>query len=133
MTTTKKHDFNFWAMQGPGWLLLIYLIYAQGITAFGYQLGVAMGTQEPVETITEVGAAFSYGFALGDLLTYIPILIVGLIGAICAAITGAELRSQLRWGSLFIGLLYVFRRWLTPGTPPDGTSPARRHIGWYAF
>ncbi len=80
MTTMRKHGFAFWALQGPGWLLLIYLIYAQGISAFGYELGVAMGTQEPVEMITEVGAAFWYGFALGDLLTYIPILCVGLIG-----------------------------------------------------
>ena len=39
-----------------------------------------MGTQEPVESITEVGAAFWYGFALGDLLSYLPILLAGLIG-----------------------------------------------------
>ena len=80
MTTTRQHGFSFWALQGPGWLLLIWLVYAQGISAFGYELGVAMGTQEPVEKITEVGAAFWYGFALGDLLTYIPILLAGLIG-----------------------------------------------------
>ncbi|MCP4699041.1 MAG: hypothetical protein GY862_19640 [Gammaproteobacteria bacterium] len=82
MTATKKHELAFWALQGPGWLLLIYLIYAQGISAFGYELGVAMGTQEPAERITEVGAAFWYGFALGDLLTYIPLLSVGLIGCL---------------------------------------------------
>jgi len=80
MTTTRKHGFAFWALQGPGWFLLIYLIYAQGISAFGYELGVAMGTQEPTTVITEVGAAFWYGFAFGDLVTYIPILCIGLIG-----------------------------------------------------
>ena len=80
MTETRERGIAFWALQGPGWLLLSYLIYAQGIPAFGYELGVAMGTQEPVEMITEVGAAFWYGFALGDLLTYIPLLCVGLIG-----------------------------------------------------
>jgi hypothetical protein len=77
-------------LQVPGWLLLAYLIYAQGITAFGYEIGVAMGTQEPTEMITEVGAAFWYGFALGDLLIYIPILCVGLIG---------HLRCK-RWGHI---------------------------------
>ncbi|OVE82378.1 hypothetical protein BVY04_01145 [bacterium M21] len=61
-------------LQVPGWLLLACLIIAQGIPAFGYEIGVRMGTQEPVSTITEVGAEFWYGFALGDLLTYIPIL-----------------------------------------------------------
>jgi len=67
-------------LQVPGWLLLAYLVYAQGITAFGYNIGVRMGTQEPADTITEVGAAFWYGFALGDVLTYIPMLLAGLIG-----------------------------------------------------
>lgn len=81
MTMTSKRRWPvFWALQVPGWLLLVYLIYAQGITAFSYDLGVAMGTQEPAEAITEVGAAFWYGFAFGDLLIYIPILIAGLIG-----------------------------------------------------
>ncbi len=80
MTTENKHGIGFWAIQIPGWLLLIYLVYAQGISAFNYELGVSMGTQESVENITEVGAAFWYGFALADLLFYIPVLCVGLIG-----------------------------------------------------
>ena len=77
-----RHGTSFWMLQVPGWLLLVYLICAQGIPAFGYEIGVSMGTQEPAETITEVGTAFFYGFAFGDLLTYIPILLVGLIGHI---------------------------------------------------
>lgn len=75
----------------PGWLLLVYLIYAQGITALGYEIGVSMGTQEPAEMITEVGTAFWYGFALGDLLTYIPILVAGLIGHMRAKVWGRVL------------------------------------------
>ncbi|MCU7917025.1 MAG: hypothetical protein KZQ95_01545 [Candidatus Thiodiazotropha sp. (ex Epidulcina cf. delphinae)] len=75
-----RRDIGFWLLQGPGWLLLSYLIYAQGIPAFDYQLGVAMGTQESARQISEVGAAFWYGFALGDLVTYIPLLTTGLIG-----------------------------------------------------
>jgi hypothetical protein len=65
---------------GPGWLLLAYLVVAQAIPAFDYQLGVRMGTQEPAERITEVGAAFWYGFALADLLVYLPLLGLGLVG-----------------------------------------------------
>lgn len=80
MVEPRKKRIGFWAIQAPGWLLMAYLVYAQGISAFSYDLGVAMGTQEPAQAITEVGAAFWYGFALGDLLTYIPILFVGLIG-----------------------------------------------------
>jgi len=75
-----KRGIGFWMIQGPGWLLLAYLVYAQAIPAFDYELGVAMGTQEPVEEITAVGAAFWYGFALADLVIYIPLLASGLVG-----------------------------------------------------
>ena len=70
----------FWMIQIPGWILGIYLIIAQGLTAFSYELGVKMGTQESAGTITEVGTAFWYGFAVGDLLIYSPLLLVGLLG-----------------------------------------------------
>lgn len=67
-------------LHGFGWLLLLYLVYAQAISAFDYDLGIAMGTQEPAERITEVGVAFWYGFAFGDLVSYGPLLAAGLIG-----------------------------------------------------
>jgi hypothetical protein len=75
-----RREPAFWIMQGPGWLLLAYLVVAQGVSALDYRLGVAMGTQEPADVITEVGVAFWYGFAFGDLVFYIPLLAIGLIG-----------------------------------------------------
>ena len=75
-----KRDFNFWFLQISGWLLFFYLIYAQAIPAFDYDVGVAMGTQESAEQITEVGVAFFYGFAFADLVIYLPLLAIGLIG-----------------------------------------------------
>jgi hypothetical protein len=71
---------DYWLLQIPGWLLLAYLVYAQAIPAFDYELGVRMGTQESAQQITEVGAAFWYGFAFSDLVVYIPLLAIGLIG-----------------------------------------------------
>jgi len=65
---------------GPGWLLFIYLLIAQAIPAVDYELGVSMGTQESAQRVTEVGVAFWYGFAFGDLVTYIPLLGLGLVG-----------------------------------------------------
>ena len=76
----KNQGIGFWLLHGPGWLLLIYLIYAQAIPAFNYDLGVSMGTQESAARITNVGVAFWYGFAFGDLVVYIPLLALGLIG-----------------------------------------------------
>ncbi|MBT8108248.1 MAG: hypothetical protein KJP17_08440 [Gammaproteobacteria bacterium] len=76
----KQNRLNVWSVLVPGWLLLAYLVVAQAIPAFDYDLGVAMGTQDPVEAITRVGVAFWYGFAFGDLTVYIPLLAAGLIG-----------------------------------------------------
>ena len=67
-----------WGIQGPGWALLLYLLVAQAIPAFDYEIGVRMGAQESAAAITEVGVAFWYGFAFGDLVTYIPLLAIGL-------------------------------------------------------
>ena len=91
-----------WILQGPGWVLLIYLVYAQGISALDYGLGVAMGTQEPSGVITEVGSAFWYGFAFGDLVIYIPLLAAGLVGHILGrtwntVVLGAALGITVYW------------------------------------
>lgn len=84
----RRRGIGFWALQGPGWLLVLYLAYAQGIPAFDYDLGIAMGTQEPAETVTEVGAAFWWGFAFADLVFYTPLLVIGLAGHLAAKTWG---------------------------------------------
>lgn len=73
-------DKGFWILQLTGWLLFAYLVYAQAIPAFDYDLGIAMGTQEPAGTITDVGVAFFWGYAFADVVSYIPLLALGLIG-----------------------------------------------------
>ena len=102
MADPRRRDLAFWGIQIPGWLLLIYLVCAQGISALSYEWGVAMGTQEPASTITEVGAAFWYGFAFGDLVFYIPLLAAGLIGHLRTArwagvVLGAALGITVYW------------------------------------
>ena len=119
MTTPRKRRFAFLALQVPGWFLLIYLIYAQGISAFDYQLGVTMGTQEPVAAVTEVGAAYWYGFAVGDVLTYIPILCVGLVGHL----------RHARWGRIALAAaLGITVYW--PVVSLAALVDARNAAGW---
>ena len=76
----SKRNIKFWILHIPGWLLVLYLIYAQAIPAFDYELGISMGTQESADIISDVGVAFWYGFAFGDLVIYIPLLVFGLLG-----------------------------------------------------
>lgn len=111
--------FNFWFLQIPGWLLLAYLVYAQAISAFDYELGVRMGTQEPAEQITEVGAAFWYGFAFSDLVFYIPLLAAGLLGH----------WGNRRWGPIMLGAaLGVTAYW--PIVVLAAAVDARDAAGW---
>jgi len=93
---------GFWFLQGTGWLLFAYLVYAQGIPAFDYDLGVKMGTQESAEQITAVGVSFWYGFAFADAVFYIPLLAAGLIGlwrtnSWARVLTGAALGITVYW------------------------------------
>lgn len=109
-----KRAIGFWLLQGPGWLLFFYLIYAQAIPAFNYDIGVAMGTQESAEQISEVGVAFWYGFAFGDLVTYIPLLAIGLVGHWIAKTWGymllaAALGITVYWPIVCLAAVYDAR------------------------
>ena len=73
-------NIAFWIIQFPGWLLFAYLVVAQCTAAVSYTLGVRMGTQEPAERITNVGVAFFKGYAGADLIFYVPLLGLGLLG-----------------------------------------------------
>ena len=114
---TDRRDL--FLVQIPGWLLLLYLVYAQAPAAFDYDLGVRMGTQEPAESITEVGAAFWYGFAFADLVMYIPLLAAGLIG----------FRLGARWGRVLLGAaLGITVYW--PVVVMAAAVDARDATGW---
>ena len=109
-----KRGIGFWLLQVPGWLLLFYLIYAQAIPAFNYDMGVAMGTQESADQITEVGVAFWYGFAFGDLVSYIPLLALGLIGHWAGkmwgrVLLGAALGITVYWPIVCLAAVVVAR------------------------
>jgi len=67
-----KRGIGFWALQVPGWVSVLLLIFSQGIAALDYELAVRLGTQDSADAVTDVGSAFRYGFAFGDLVVYIP-------------------------------------------------------------
>ena len=94
-------SLGLWIVQAPGWVLFVYLVFAQCISALDYSLGVRMGVQEPPDQITEVGVAFFKGFAGADLF-YAPLLAVGLAGHLVGAewsalILGAALGITVYW------------------------------------
>lgn len=114
-----SRPIQFWFLHVPGWLLLAYLVYAQGISAIDYQIGVTLGTQEPASQITAVGAAFWYGFAFADLVIYIPLLAAGLAGH----------AAGCRWGRVVLAAaLGITVYW--PVTVLAAAVAARGAPGW---
>lgn len=75
-----KRGIGFWALISFSVLLLIFLLIGQTFSLFNYEAAVSLGLQESAEEITEVGIAFAKGFAFGDTLAYIPLLLFGIIG-----------------------------------------------------
>ncbi|MCK8462423.1 hypothetical protein MUY35_01000 [Aliiroseovarius sp. S1339] len=109
----------WWTLQATGWLFLAYLIYAQLIPVFDYQLGVEMGTQESAELVTDVGVAYWKAFAFGDLVTYAPLLLAGLIGHL--------LRRQ--WGRIALAAAFgITVYW--PVVSLAAVHSARKAEGW---
>ena len=71
---------EFWVLQVVGWLLVVWYAVTQCFAALFWDKAVAWGLQEGADRITEVGVAFWYGFAFGDLVFYAPLLAIGLVG-----------------------------------------------------
>jgi hypothetical protein len=114
-----KRGASFWIIQIPGWIFLLYLTVAQGIPAFDYQRGVAWGTQESTTIITEVGAAFFYGFAFADLVFYIPLLFAALI---------AQARNARWWKPVMAAAMGITVYW--PIVCLATVVDARNAPGW---
>ena len=89
--------------------------------------------------ITSVGAAFWYGFALGDLVVYIPLLVLGLVGhwrrrAWSRVVLGGALGITVYWPVVCLAAVVAARG--APGWELEGESaywmvlPAIA-MGWY--
>ena len=78
----KKRNIGFWILISIGILLSLMFLVGQTLSLFNYDLTVKLGLQESVEEIGKVGIAYAKGFAFGDTIFYIPLLIIGIIGLI---------------------------------------------------
>jgi hypothetical protein len=60
--------------------MVIWLTLTQCFSAIFWDKAVEWGLQDGPDAVTEVGSAFWYGFAFGDLVFYVPLLAAGLNG-----------------------------------------------------
>jgi len=84
----KKRRIGFWPLISIGILLVIFLIVGQTLSLINYDLAISLGLQESEEEVGSIGIAFAKGFAFGDTIFYIPLLILGIIG----------LLKRTKWG-----------------------------------
>jgi len=94
--------FSFWALISLSIILVIMFLLGQTLSLFNYELTVAWGLQESSEEVGDVGVAFLKGYAFGDTIFYIPLLVFGIIG----------LTKRRKWGlySMF-GALAISVYW----------------------
>lgn len=78
--TSQKRKFGFWFLISICILLAIMLILGQTLSLINYDLTVSLGLQESAEEVSDVGVAWAKGFAFGDTVFYLPLLLLGIIG-----------------------------------------------------
>ena len=71
---------GFWFLIGFGVLLNIVYVLGQTMAVINYDFAVSIDMQEPVNEITEIGVALNKGFGFGDIVFYIPLFVIGIIG-----------------------------------------------------
>ena len=93
---------GFRLLIGISVLLTLFLIVGQTFSLIDYDWAVALGLQESEKEVGKVGIAFAKGFAFGDTLFYLPLLILGIIG----------LLKSKKWGFYFmLGSLAISVYW----------------------
>ncbi|MFC1787311.1 hypothetical protein ACFLY8_04705 [Halobacteriota archaeon] len=77
---SETRNIGFWILIVIGILLTIMFLVGQTLALFNYDLTVSLGMQESEEEVGKVGIAWAKGFAFGDSIFYIPLLLAGIIG-----------------------------------------------------
>ncbi len=92
----EKSEKGYWVIIIIAVLLVIMFLMGQTLSLFNYEMTVEMGLQESEQEIGRVGVAFLKGYAFGDTVFYIPLLIIGIVG----------LLKRKKWGlySMFSAL-----------------------------
>jgi len=97
-----KRTIGFWILIITGITLLVMYVLGQSASLINYDFTVSIGLQEPRDQVGEVGVAISRGFAIGDTIIYVPLLILGILG----------LFKRKAWGMFaMVGALAVTIYW----------------------
>ena len=88
----NKKGIGFWVLVSTAIVLILFLTAGQTFSLINYNLAIDLGLQESENEIGKVGIAFAKGFAFGDTIIYIPMLVLGILGLI----------KGKKWGAFFM-------------------------------
>jgi len=97
---------------------MLFLLAGQTFSLINYNTAVALGLQESVEEVSEVGIAFAKGFAFADTIAYIPLLLIGIIGLLKRTKWGfyalfASCAISVYWPLVHLYAIYIGRDVIT--------------------
>jgi hypothetical protein len=111
---TSRRPTGFWIISGFLALSVIVLALGQTTSLFAYDFAVRLGLQESVDEVTEFGVEVNRAFGAGDTLTYIPLMLVSLIGLVlkkrwALVTTAAVMGISTYWAATIAAALVLLR------------------------
>ena len=112
MEVDIRNKKGYWLLITFSGILLLFLLIGQSYSLIDYNYAVSIGLQESSEEVTKVGIAWLKAFAIGDTLTYIPLLLLGIIGMIKKRKWGyfsmfASLAISVYWPIVNLSAIYL--------------------------
>ncbi|MGB5481629.1 MAG: hypothetical protein WBM91_11165 [Eudoraea sp.] len=98
----NKKGVGFWILISTALVLILFLTAGQTLSLIDYNLAIDLGLQESENEIGNVGIAFAKGFAFGDTIFYIPMLVLGVLGLI----KGKKWGAFIMFGGLAISVYW---------------------------
>lgn len=102
IVVNSKKGIGFKLLIGFSILLIVFLVIGQALSLINYDLALSLGLQESIEEIGNIGIVWAKGFAFGDTILYIPLLIAAIVGLL----RGKKWGLYLMFGSLAISIYW---------------------------
>jgi hypothetical protein len=104
----NKKGVGFWALITVATVLVVFLIMGQTLSLIDYDLALSLGLQESEKEIGKVGIAFAKGFAFGDTILYIPLLVLGILGLLKGKKWGTVLMHSALGISVYWPMVHLY-------------------------
>ena len=114
----EKGSKSFWILISIAILLVIMFLAGQTLSLFNYDLTVRLGLAESENEIGKGGVAFLKGYAFGDTIFYMPLLILGIVGLIKSKKWGfysmfGALAISVYWPATILYAIFIERTAIT--------------------